>query len=452
MKIIRIRIKDFLGISQFKADCGKLNHIKGGNGVGKTSIVKAIIEAFKVRGHDPDVIRVGADKSEIHIELSDGLSVERVITPTGNRPKVVKDGRPVSKPAAYLGNLVGPFSFNPVEFFLAKPAERRTLILSSIPFTVNADSLYETLATEGVPIPMDLSTFDYEQHGLQVLENVQKGVFEMRAEVNRDKTQLAKAIEQDKADIPDTFDAEKYRDYDVTTTVAKMQDARDKEAAHDRDFQRLEQLRKDKDGAVASIELHEQRIRELEAEIESTKKLISEGKQRVVDIVAEGKTLRATIDAYEPPPIAELSDELKNYKHFEEIAQRLKDIDRREQRLEETTDHHDELNTLYKALTTKIPRLMLAQLKLPVDNLEIKGDNIFVDGKAIDKLSTSEQMEFALSVAKALAGDLRVVCIDRYESLDDDAKAKFQALADGDGFEYFVTEVTSGELVMEVKQ
>jgi len=433
MKIVKLTVRNYLGVEHFVSDrLGKLNKITGGNGVGKTTLVKAIREAFKARGHDPEVIRVGADKAEIIIELTDGLQVERVITPGENRPKVVLNGVPMKSPAKYLADLVGAFNFNPVEFFLAPPKDRRTVLLSSIPFTINEAALKAALEAAKVPVPVSLSGFDYTRHGLEVLEAIQNMVYDARAEQNRCLTQLKKAVEQEKAEMPATFDAEKFRSFDVQKVAQALADAKVSVAEHARDIEKLDALRHRSASIVAKIE-------ELKAEITRL-----EGER--ASVADNGRQLRAQIEGFVAPPIAQLEADMAEYKQSERIAHKLESIDKRNQEIEAVENTHEALDRLHKALMTDVPRKMLSQVKLPVENLEIKGDSIFVDGVSIDKLSTSEQIEFAITVAKSLAGNLKVICVDRWESLDADAKAKFEALTADDDFEYFVTEVTSGDL------
>ena len=118
MKITKITIRNYMGIKQLQPGAlGKFNVVTGGNGVGKSSVVKAISEAVKSTGVDPTLIYLGEDKAEILIEIDDKIQVERTITPTANTVKVVDNGTPVNKPQTFLKRLLGPYNFNPVDFF-----------------------------------------------------------------------------------------------------------------------------------------------------------------------------------------------------------------------------------------------------------------------------------------------------------------------------------------------
>jgi len=78
-------------------------------------------------------------------------------------------------------------------------------------------------------------------------------------------------------------------------------------------------------------------------------------------------------------------------------------IDRKQGEIEESARAHTALDGFYKALTTQVPRQLLSRVQLPVDNLEIKGDDVLVGGISIETLSNSEQIKFAINIARTLA-------------------------------------------------
>jgi len=66
---------------------------------------------------------------------------------------------------------------------------------------------------------------------------------------------------------------------------------------------------------------------------------------------------------------------------------------------------------------------------------------VTVDGIPIGDLSTEEQIKVTLAIARAMAKELPLVCIDGVERLDDEHFAEFTKQAASDGFQYFVTRV-----------
>ena len=77
MKISRLEISNFVGISEFKVDLGKINILTGRVGSGKTSIVEAIEKGFSNKSQRIEVIRHGEYDATIFIKTDDGLEIDR---------------------------------------------------------------------------------------------------------------------------------------------------------------------------------------------------------------------------------------------------------------------------------------------------------------------------------------------------------------------------------------
>lgn len=433
MKITKISILNFLGISSFQASkLGKLNRIEGSNGVGKTAVLKAITEAIRSSGVNPNLIKTGSDKAEILIEIDNNISIERKITHTANNPKVVVNGEPINKPQKYLNDLIGPFNFNPVEFIQAKAKPRRDMLLSSIDFYINQDVLSEALGPLSDPI--DLDKYDYSEHGLVLLEEIKKEVYDRRREANVELTRLKNSIKQDKLDIPDNFNQEKFENFDLGVKAEELSAANVLISDNGHNVEKRDALRE----KVKSIKI---RIAEMENNI---KQLTDELK----DTQTQGKALAEEINNFEKPDTSQLSDDINEFKSSQKLIHKIDGIKEKETSVISVQDDHKSLDTLHQALSNDIPRRMLAQVDLPVKGLEIRGDDIFIDGVSIDTLSTSEQIKFSVAIAKSLAGKLKVICVDRFESLDKTSQKVFIKETGKDEFEYFMTVVKEGDLNM----
>lgn len=437
MNVTSIQIRNYLGIEMLQVDkLGKFNRITGGNGVGKTAILKAIREALKSSGNDPHLIRTGADQAEIILQLDKDVRIERKITQKGNNAKVVIGGLAITSPQKYLTDLLGPFIFNPVDFFLAKKPERRKLLLAAIPMTVDKATLKKALGATASHIPLD--TLDYSKHALEVLEEVGVLVYGLRHEANLDVTRLTKALEQDRREIPETFDAKAHRGFNLLEKTGELTEAQGVIVAHNikqRDFR-----------ALVSRE------DELSAQISQVEKNLAALKVQLGDNATEQMDLQNELSGFVAPNIETLQAEIGGYEEAQKLIHKLADIEGREASLIEKTEGHGNLDQAYKQLTTAIPKTLLADAKLPIEGLEIKGDDIFVDGVEIDKRSTSEQMDFSVEMAKTSCGEFKSLCVDHCESLDAEAFAALEKKAPQGGYQLFVTCVTSGKLKISKEQ
>lgn len=435
MKITMISIENFLGISHFKTTkMGRLNRVTGRNGSGKSSIVKAVFEAFKSSGVNPKLIKVGEGDAKILIGLDDGSIIDRQLTPIANRVKVVTDGQPLNAPQKFLNDLVGQFIiFNPIEFFFAKPKDRRQMLLSSIPISIDHAALVEMLGE--LPVPIDLERFDYSDHGLDVLDRIQKDVYERRHEQGLEVTRLKKSLEQDKLDIPETFDGDRYKGFNIQDKIDQLTTAKGEIALHKQDAIQLERLRT--------------RDIQIKTEIE---RLLAEVKRLHIEqteVRDEGKELAEKVKAFKVPDTTALEADINDYNQSQKLVLKLEEIDRKQGGIEKLETVHGALDDFYKALTTQVPRKLLSNVQLPVDNLEIKGDDILVNGVASDILATSEQWDFCISIAESVAGKLKVICCDGFEALDEQNYKAFEArVAKGDS-QYIITMVTNDDLKME---
>lgn len=435
MKILKIQIHNFLKLTAFKTGkLGKLNKITGDNEVGKSSVLKAIKEAFKSSGVDPQLIHLDGDKAEIVVELDENVLIQRNITATANTVKVTINGQPANSPQAWLNRLLGPFNFDPTAFFLADEKERRTRLLAAIPFKITHDQVLSLLPGELGLCDADFSSVDFNKHGLEALAAMQKIVYERRHEIGLDVTRQKKSIEQDKIDLGPTPDVSKFKGFDLQAAIKELGNRKIQIESHRKDDEIIATLRRQAQDKAEEIERLKRQLIQAESEL-------AELRQRGTELVAK-------IGNFVAPDLAGLETQIGEYHSYQKVLNRLEDIQRREGQLEKSSVLYNALDGLHGALTMDIPRKILAGMKLPVRGLEIKGEEILVDGIGLDKLSTSRQMRFSLEIARALAGDLKIICIDRFESLGEDARKTFEAEAKADEFEYFIAQVTGGPLVV----
>jgi archaellum component FlaC len=257
-------------------------------------------------------------------------------------------------------------------------------------------------------------------------------------------TRLKKAIEQDKRDIPETVDVAIYKNFDFSKTHEALVEAKNKIAEHSTAEDRLQQMR--------------DQIGEIENEIEQKKQAILDLTERIQsleakrdDINKRGKALAAEMGHFEAPDVAALQAQIDGYQEAQELVLKIREIERRENEFEEQRAIHERFDELHKLLATNIPQAVLAKMDLPIDGIAVEGDNVQWKDVDLDKLSTKEQIEFSLQLARALSGKLKVICIDRFESLSAANRKQFiaEASKSDDDYQYFTTQVTEGPLKME---
>jgi|GEM_PF-2106594 len=449
MKITKLTISDFLGIGTFSYDrFGKFNRLKGKNGVGKSSVLKAIQEAFKERGHDPELIKIDSECAEIMIELDGQLEISRKITPERNQIDIVHAGQPITKPAAFLKKLIGNghLVFDPVLFYLADKRTRRDLLLQAVHFVLDRNYIETEIEHKGfgdLLAELDLSEIDWHGHGLLVFEQVKGVVYDRRGEANHEVDITKKAIEKDRSEIPEIVDSDKWQKFDLSKMTKELAEKQNVVSAKSAKEKMLDRLRSDRDRIKQTIQGRDNEIKQLQERLEMLIATQAASKAELEQTIAAGKDLKEEIENMQPPATDEIETEIAAYEQHQKALHRLEDIERREKQLEALEATADRLNQFFKLLDTGIKKEILSNVEFPVEGLTVKEDIIRIDDIELDKRSSGEQLVFSIRLAKQLAGDVKILCVDGFEKLDDDAKSALVNEAEKDEFEYFLTEVSN---------
>ena len=406
MKIVKLSINNFLKLKDVEMNPSHTNVIVGKNKQGKTSILKAIRTAFDGKA-DSTSIRVGESKAEITMELDD-LIINRSITEKGNYLKVSnQEGMQMPAPQKYLDGILGTFSFNPVEFFDKKPAERKKYLLDAVKISITQQELAEYTGEE-------IDGIDYDQHALVVVELARKHYYDLRTVANASVKTKQKALEDLNSQIPEGFDPKSVSAEQLAGLRQAV--ATDKEAAIKK------KANSDKlDGLL-------QREFEIKAELESVQAAIVEASE-------------LKFDCSDPMAIAAAEKTIETLEGQSEIVFTVKRADEVRGELSTATEEATKLDTVVKNLTKEIPEALIAKAELPIEGLKIVDNNIFIGDVNIDNMSSSEQLKFGLDIVRALNGAFKVICVDGVELLDSNSFEFFLKEIEQDDYQYFVTRV-----------
>ena len=93
-----------------------------------------------------------------------------------------------------------------------------------------------------------------------------------------------------------------------------------------------------------------------------------------------------------------------------------------------------------------IPSQLLKKANCPIEEISIGENNeVLVYERPVDNMSEGEVNKFALSVAKQQAGELKVICLDGFHSLNPSEQEKMKNEIKDDEFQYFVNVTTDDE-------
>ena len=435
MKISKLRFKDCLGIEEMEFSAGKINMISGGNERGKTSILETIEKALYNTDRRPKFVKGDSGKAEIYLELDNGIEINRTVKDGGKSTlKVTKDGLKPAGPETYLKALLGKYAlvFNPIDFLSKKDKEQADILLEQIPIKVTKE---DALKWYG-----EAPEISYDQHGLVVCKILEKLFFEARKERNADIKSADGEIEFIKGELPNGYNADEWREVNLSDYYQSISDANKVNT----NLIKCQSQLNNSSIKISSIETERDlKIKQLEEKIqalkdEATQKINEENQN--VEIAKQYIADHAPIDIEPLEKAQEEAEKMKGYiGQYDNLQRITKERD-------EDAKSRDSYEEKLKDVRRK-PAELLASAPMPIEGLGVDDTgNITIDGLPIRNLSTSKQIRLALDIARATAGELKMICIDRFESLDPDVQKIFLQEIANDDFQYFITTVGAGEL------
>lgn len=473
MHTSKITIKSLFGISEQEIG-GKSVEITGRKGAGKTSVIDAIRYALTNSSSRDWIIKNGETEGEIIVETDSGLSIDRKARSNkADFVSVKENGNKVTKPETFLKTIITPLQLNPVEFTQMTKNEQNRAILDLIEFDWDLNWIKEQFGE----IPQGV---DYEQNILQVLNDIQaeNGVyFQSRQDVNREIRNKRAFVADIARDIPAGYDAEKWKNYDLSTKYSELLKAKDEngkieraKAFKDSYTNKLRGLEANKEIAVSAAEksINAERdslnstISRLNAEIQSAREKLLTLDSKFADKVkvaeADFNAAKAKLDAdvgiankfinLEIKPTNALQEEIDT---AEVMIKHLNEYNRMKTMQEEIEDlcSKSEEYTRKIELARTLPGTILQTATLPVDGLTVENGIPLINGLPISNRSDGELLELCVDIAINNPSGLQIILIDGAEKLDDTSRNKLYAKCKEKGLQFIATRTTNdNELIV----
>jgi len=467
VKIKKIQINNFLGIEELDVTPNdKINMISGGNEKGKTSILESIEKVLFNNKRRSKLVRNEDEDSTLLIELDDGTEITRKLLKSGNESIKVNDGeKNVTKPETFLKDIAGIFSFNPVDFLDKKEKEQAEILLELIQHNLTREVLEEWFEKELLPKEINL-----EQHSVKVLEELaEKWFYDRRKEANTVVRETKIGIDELKEQLPDNYNSADWEDKNLTEIIGKVREANEnnsniqkcKEFVETKDS-KMESIKNEfevaKNGAIRLLDDEETNLKERIAELNRQLETVAERKQSKVAVIEKEEEMKVKeltekidkaqkyIDEHVIINTEEMQQEAEEIEKMKGFISLYKALEEKKEYLKQAKAKADKLDG-YVDLARKKPAEIISELKMPITGLGINEEmQITIDELPIKNLSTSRQIKLAVEIARETSKELKLICIDRFESLDADIQKEFLNEINDDEFQYFITTVTSGPL------
>lgn len=442
MKLSRIQISNFMGIEEIDISAGDVTVIEGGNGQGKTSILRAIQNVME-GGRDATLIRNGAQEAQVILLFDDGTEVNKRIRNDADPLLSIKNGDGKKMRKNELDRLIDLLSFNPVEILKMSAKEQAAAILQSLPLQLDVAALSE--ATGG----RDWSKMD-ASNAVNALDVAYKTIYEERVPVNVDIDRCTRTIQQLQQTLPPEDEStEDPRPALVSQREELRVQVRTLEqTAQNAKAQKLAKITEEFAQRTASLD---ERITELKAELaklESERRAVAIEKANTVEKLDQAVAANlASRSAELKAALAGLNAQIESADRQDEQMQRYK-LTRAQ--IASARDQQVEQEGVAKTLTGYLKAIerMKAELlgKLPIKGLTVENGAILLGGVPFDKVNDAGKIKFLLQVAKLRAGELPLVLLDGLEKLDASTWPLFEESAKKSGLQMVVTRVTEGAM------
>lgn len=520
LKIRRVRIVNYRGVQELDTDnvsalpnglapAGLI--VRGENGVGKSSILRAIQAALSARDIGADAIRIGETRAEILVDMSE-IVARRVITADGSKLTVTgADGGVKAKPQTLLAELLGTAALDPIELFLEHDEKkRRAIILAALPIRVTAEDLdawlpdWAVTDLDGAP-----GAYDLGAHGLEACAQVRKFFYDRRTDVNRALKTATQKVEAHEAAVRERVARAPKERVSTIQAVAALHAAQDKavrlsarsDAAAEAEArtaglrERIAKIRGDADATLAqaaSLRVPQEYVDQAKYEVaqkgdivESLRAAIAkaeEDREHTFDVwdsmrkrneTAEGYaasevTLRSQADEMErtvaamtteaPSPADMLAADQEIEKARAVLAASEESdkleaarVTLTEARAEEkrASDMAGKLTGVIDTLTHDAPSALLKRGDAIPGLGLLEDGGITLDGVALHALSGRQKLKFAVEVARRANAKAKFLIVDELERLDSKHLDEFVKDATRDGFQLIATRVADGDVVLE---
>jgi len=395
-KILNLYVSDVKGIQAIDiTPDSNVVKIKGKNGQGKSSILDSILYGIAGNREVPsEAVRHDAEQGIIKIDFGD-FAIEKIIKKDAS-PKLkitTPEGMTYKSPQTVLREMSSSLSFDPLEFCDMKPEEQR-------------DELAGLLG-----IREKLNEFIKKYDDL----------YESRKDAGKTKRLFDSRLKDTPTALP-VSDEE----------LKKMED----------EIFRLK-------NSNTELKIVENEVESLKTKIESNKAEYEEIYKRLMDIKAENEKLLPKLVELEKKALimelpSETEIEVKQEEYEKKIASREKQraYDKAKEDVVEWKDKYDSFTQELDQVKIDINKLA-SSVEAPIEGLAIDETGIRWNETSLENLSTTEKLKIGLQIIVKQNPKLRVVLIERGESIDEDGMKVLAEIAEKENLQIWIEIVTS---------
>ena len=403
-KVINLRVENILGITQAEASPNGQSIVIGGkNGQGKSSFQAALKMALAGKEYVPiKPVHDGAESGSALITLDNGWTVEFTVLPDRKTRLTIRQENGIKSDSVnLLKSLFGDLSFDPGDFMALSDREK-------------------------VEMLMHLCNLDFHSIDAERAE-----AYLIRTGVNRN----AKQTELKLANMPHHADAptEPLDPAELMAELAKMQDLA---CDVQNDKTKLETSKV----KITDLQLQ---ILDIRSEIKKLQQLHDKKEASLEIVKTEYETLSAKLNNVKRPDPAPIKAQIADLKTINAKVEANKNRDAVKQELTGLVKETATLTQFIQACDAR-KKQMLAEAKLPLDDLGFSDNGLTFKGIPFEQISESQQWDVATAIAFRKNPN-SVVFMSRSGGLDRETRSKIIGRAAALGCQLFLEVVDDSE-------
>lgn len=439
MKLASIEVSNFRGLDHILIKPKSITILSGQNGSGKSSLIEAIRSIFN-GGHTPSNIRLGEKKAVIELILDSGITIKKTITEKTSTLTVTdKEGRELDgeTPKVFVEKLATGYAYDALGLLTAKPKDRAAFILESMPITFQVSEISSlTVASDGGKPSKTLGQVTTLPAGVVDLDGFDKiytQVYEARRVANVAQKEAESTVNLLAKGLP-TQDEK-----DWAAGLSRLQTVQD--------GARKEVQEAEAAAEKSSVAQEHAIIAEINAKIQA---LTEERASRLAVVKQNLAAKLKQIKEITQPDMDKLTGEIATARERASAQERAAGVresyETAKKRSREHVQKSMQLDAGVKALDALKKKKLSEQ---PIEGIEFRDGEVYVDGIAFDMLNTARQYLVAFTVAALKSGELGLMVADKCEALEAETTWKeFLEGAKDSGFQVICSRVSVGPLTV----
>lgn len=438
-----VQIENFKKHSQLGFQPGKLVHICGINGTGKSTVLDALLAALGL-GDTINPIREHETEGKVVLGLTGGLKIRHEFSMTGKSTVVTDPERGKLKaPASVIKKITDMVAVNPMKLLTVDDKTRAKFLIEALDSKLSAEEV-AMLTSVGIKT----HTLEFQGDHLGWLDGARKEIFTYRTDVNRNIRDNEGEIAGLEEKLPAKVEAA-----DVDAIESELETLRQEYT-----IQKTEYETKRK--SVSATITAEFQPKKDAIETEYAKRLADLNDWKAGELQVIGAELTAKVeeahqnlisemegvDADYQPRINELSAKLaaarEQQKQAENFDNQRRYLTEKRGKVEGLKATADTLTERIEAID-KVKDLLLA--RVPVRGLEVRDGDVYIDNFPWKDVNTARRVAAAFDLSDLRMGELRVRLLDDAEHLDPVTRAECDRQAVERGVQLFLTVVDRGE-------